>query len=400
MSAQGFYAQSVYVPAPRPENPRQRSNSLPIGLASMNAEEAGMLFSAAEKATARRRRIVSVDSPAWSESPCTSPNSFPMPSVSTIKPSPLSQFMSFSGVHASESAQADLRAHRESLRNFETDQNAVALESPDFMLSPQLSLPISPRRQVASRPLKDYADGLFMFTQSRLTTTIPQPPPTAIPCVPDLQINEEPVSRQLDFFPRPALMSHFSDWSTNTGSDGLDSSRRASMTTPPELDISLMSPDSFFGPGNASSTPKLGYSGASSSRTYASSPTYDPPSELPARTPPSRAQFPVQSQMEEFSYFTNFDQYYNRDSIDTVQPASPDALVIDLSPDDDSPAVPVAAPRRPRTDTAVRDAAVQRRCCGTPGSGNVSTPSTPFDRGVHIAEVAVRIPHWLVGAIG
>jgi hypothetical protein len=420
MLAPETYSQSVYLPSShRPYIPqRQRSTSLPPGLACMNTQEAVIIFSAAEKATARRRRIQSVDTPAWAESDAnTSSEPTPMPSASTIKPSPLSQFMNSSGIHhAAEMAQnmTGQQPRRQTLQPMTVHISPPATPDLDASFPDDLdhSLPVSPRRQVASRSLKDYADGLFQFTQNRLTSTVPNVPVQAL--LQSIEITEEPVSSQLDKFPRPGLQSRFSDWSTvgmNSQAPTRDQSRRSSLATPPEVDIGLMSPNSFFGAGQA--TPKLGHSGASSARTFASSPTYDPPTKMPEATPPSRP-VPVQvSNSEEFSYFANFDSFYNRESatgIDNEESTQsseeqPEAMIIDLSPFEQtasaSPMIPFQ--RRQRADTSILDP-TYRRTCGsnknTPGSGrNGSTPSTPFERGIQYAEVAVKIPHWLVGAI-
>jgi hypothetical protein len=183
-SPQAQHSKSMYLLPPRPEVSRQRSNSLPVGLATMNAQEADMIFSAAEKATARRRRIASVDHAAIVDEDMTtdSPEFSPMPTASTIKPSPLrnASRQRFARPSTSESIQTVVARSR-ALCDLDPNQVSNGRESPSAISSTEIifkSLPVSPvsptKRQVTTRSLKNYADGLFQFTQTRLVSHIPQ----------------------------------------------------------------------------------------------------------------------------------------------------------------------------------------------------------------------------------
>jgi len=418
MSTQELHSRSVYLETPRPEVLRQRSYSLPLGLISINAEEAGILFSAAQKATARRRRIVSVDNTTWMDGPGSHSEPTPPLSASTIRPTPHARFSGFSGVHVPESKPVLVDIHRTTRKRAQTHMDR-SQTSPVKSVSPisiLQSLPSSPKRQVP-HSLKNYADGLFHFTQARLGSTIPQIQSTlgalSPTQVPDLSFDDEPVSEQLNRFPRPGLQSHFSDWSIATGAESSrDHSRRSSVVTPPEVDYPLMSPDSFFGGGQ--SMPKLAHAETGIVETCASSPTYNPFAAALLTKTPDR---PLHAHEEEdISYFSNF-QYFNRDSNEIptdIPQQQPERLVIDLSPLEvphRAPAAPAPQRRRAETvvraDTAVRAPSIARTCsidvCAPSSrsrsvSRGRSSPATPLERAMLTAE-AVRIPRWLVGSI-
>jgi len=182
---------------------------------------------------------------------------------------------------------------------------------------------------------------------------------------------------------RPSLESKFSDWSISTGnSDSRRSSVDMSSPQPIELDSSLMSPDSFFA-GLEETPRRRDFLRETQGSGYASSATYDPPLGMPALTPLSRVA-KVKSTKEEFSYFTNFDQYLDR--------GEPESLEINLSPIEvaNSPITPPVMRRR--ADTVIRAPLIARSCSAGPTNSRFaqSTPSTPFD----------HVPNWLVGAIG
>jgi hypothetical protein len=281
--------------------------------------------------------------------------------------------------------------------------------SPSSVASPRTlfnSLPMSPRRQVPSRTLKNYADGLFMFTQNRLNSAVPQLHEPKSEQVPSIQIEEAPILTEIVEGGRPPLQSHFSEWSVQSR-DSDTGALPASWHTPAppsDFDFGLMSPDSFFGEA-AQTTPQFGWaecrSGGSGS-TYASSGTYEPPSSFPSSTPASQVST-KQTMDEELSYFANYTQYFGNDRSSTVTQIlheRPESLLIRLSPMEiQSPRTP---PRvsfaRQRADTAIRDP-VKVGTCSTPEPRSKTSPSTPFEQ-MQVADVAVRVPQWLVGAIG
>jgi len=379
------HCQSMYIPPPtRPDVGRQRSNSLPVGLLSMNGQEAGMMFSAAERATARRRKLVSVDTPSWMNGPSETIRQSSRPSTRrTVKQS---QFRQVTQVRISQSYQAKPSRALQDLDASQVTNARSTSPSTDFLLK---SLPISPasptKRQVSTRSLKTYADGLFQFTQNALVAKIPQlaSPPQSPNIFEDVFSDELALSKTPSHSQRPSLESKFSDWSISTGnSDSRRSSVDMSSPQPIELDSSLMSPDSFFA-GLEETPRRRDFLRETQGSGYASSATYDPPLGMPALTPLSRVA-KVKSTKEEFSYFTNFDQYLDR--------GEPESLEINLSPIEvaNSPITPPVMRRR--ADTVIRAPLIARSCSAGPTNSRFaqSTPSTPFD----------HVPNWLVGAIG
>jgi hypothetical protein len=377
----------------RPENPRQRSNSLPIGLAMMNAEEAGLLFSTAERATARRRRIASVDTPTWTDGPeraIQSPISQIEPSSNMIKPSPLRQVTQLRNSHSPEPS-----SNRRALSNLDPSQVNERCLSPTANLLMK-SLPISPisptKRQVPTPSLKTYSESLFQFTQRALVSRIPLSPP---PQTPNL-FEEELVlpKNNRTHSQRPSLESRFSDWSISTSDP---SSRPISMVlTPPplELDPVMMSPDSFFA-GFEDTPKKSEFNRLKESNGYASSETYDPPTWQP--TPIPGAVSVVESSTEEFSYFTNFDKYLDPQPTQCTQDP-PESLEINLSPIESnrSPVTPSVLART-RAETVIRAPILSRSCSLGPSAVQYtqSTPVTPYQRADSIV-----MGNWAVGAVG
>lgn len=398
-------ATSMYLQPDRPINPRQRSNSLPIGLATLNAEEAGILFSAAEKATARRRRIVSIDTSAWPiDSPMEEDLNWPLPSNSTIKPSPLRNVTTQDfkvKMVALEGSRLDTRSR--ALRDLDTNQivNGRTCSPPRAYPDSLRSLPvpvdsISPtRRQVTTRSLKSYADGLFKFTQNRLVSTIPQVKEHLVSPVASV-LQDEPVSSQKATTPkpRPNVESHFSDWSVTTRGSVLVQDTTL-LNTPPvfDMDAALMSPDSFFGEFDE----LLGRKDIDRLRRttgYASSETYEPSCEFPFLAP--LLQPKKLKPAEEFSYFANFDQFMNQDSQPALEP--PESLAIIISPLEHTLSPPTPPPpRRVRAATAIRQPIISRSCSSGPIARFArSSPATPYQ----IKQVGIRIPNWCVGAMG
>ena len=410
MPPYGQHAQSAYLDPGRPEISRQRSNSLPIGLAMMSKEEAGIIFSAAERAHSRRRRTIAFHGPGSNESPLESHEISPFPTTSTLKPSSLS-FMLRSPPQSGCTQETDQYmdedseslSHVPALEPSSPCQTSPSIQSTHSLLN---SFPISPRRRVA-RPLKGYADGLFSFTQSLLNSTIPQVQTSSPPPVPFIYAEEPTTSSEDAGGRRPMLQSHFSAWSESTQETGagmLPNSWRTSFDpNSSDFDFGLMSPDSFF--GEAQTTPRfgnsIGHNARRESSGYASSGTYEPPTSFPASTPQSRGtKF---STKDDFSYFSDFSQFCDRNG-------RPDSLVIDLSPIE-----AIRTPRTPppalgqRADTAIRDPVPREpvivsscTASGTPGSGSmISSPHSPLEHlEVQTADVAVRVPNWLIGAIG
>jgi hypothetical protein len=404
-SPQAPYSHSMYLLPPRPAVSRQRSNSLPVGLATMNAQEADMIFSAAEKATARRRRIASVDHAALVEEDVPDNTGFsPLPTTSTIKPSPLRNVTTQKRDRpsTSESVQTII-AHSRGLCDLDPNQQSDGEKSPSATSPTEFifkSLPVSPvsptKRLVQTRSLKNYADGLFQFTQTRLVSHIPQiGSPTFENNFDELDSSTSTSTHTA----RPSLDSHFSDWSISTRDVESRRSSLAGQDTPPvEIDPALLSPDAFFSTFEDTPRRKNFNIRLSNNSGYASSETYDPPSGLPPPTPPSRYS---KSQAEDFSYFTNFDKYIDQDAIveaDSINLEPPESLAIKLSPIEvlNSPYTPPAPAFRRRADTAIRAPLLSSSCSGTPGSqfGHHSPSSA-----LQIAQVAVQVPHWLIGAI-
>jgi hypothetical protein len=408
-SSYGQYVRSLYVQKNRPIILRQRSNSLPPGLALMNAEEADIMFSAAERATARRRKMVSVDH-TLSKTRLDGPDNSSI-SNTTIKSSLLRQV---TAIHASinkplppEPPKNCTQEEISPMENNSVYNKSVppAITLPESILQPIPVTPLSsPRRQVASRSLKSYADGLFEFTQHRLTSTIPQlridPPQVS----PDGIFEESSEPRVLASVvspqpPRPFLQSRFSDWSVTTGANA--ESRRTSLAyTPIDLDSDMMSPNSFF--SDSKDTVNQMEFNRLSGVSFASSETYEPPSTLPPPTP--LGQTPALDGKEEISYFSNFDVYLHQESPQRDWPLVEDGLaenvIIDLSPMelDESPQLPPPRRQRERANTVIRGPVRS----DPPMQVSVSpytaytTPETPLQ----LAEVAVRVPNWLIGAIG
>jgi hypothetical protein len=399
---------SVNLEPPRPQYSRQRSNSLPAGLANMNAQEAGMLFSAAERATARRRRPFSIHTPY--RIPVVDSPKVPIhqrfDSAETIRPSPPPKDTPLAQPQPTLAPSAVItKRPRTALRDLDINQAMNGRTSP-ALVSTLKSLPvpvISPtRRQVGTTSLKSYADGLFQFTQTRLVSTIPNvlsPPPTSTA---DVFSDNDYSPKVNQRSPRPAFESKFSDWSVTTCES------RQSMIQEPEfstqqfdIDPSLMSPDSFF--GGFDDTPKRkNFSVRTFQSGYPSSEAYGPQSgEHQPLTPPPCLPEPIVSPVEEFSYFSNYDQY-----MDTTATSKADiigatealeSLAIEISPMESSQYLITPPPSiLQRANSDLQAPVLSRSCSGTPGyTFAVSSPATPYQ----LADVAVRIPNWLISSI-
>ncbi|KIW01094.1 uncharacterized protein PV09_07381 [Verruconis gallopava] len=244
----------------RPFLSRQRSNSVPaFGLVNVSAEEAGMIFSAAERATARRKRPLSVDSPGPvvekdydpSSLPATTFN-FSTPSRLGLGASPLRNVQRSESVRTlqSDSSSATLTTNG---NEDEIEPTPLASTFPASAAEPtNFSLPSSQssRRMVDNPVLKAYADGLFRFTQNRLNSAAPETLRTlglrrdpSLPSTPDLDVNELPRPT------RPVFRSQFSDWSSTRASSVAQPSSPSTPSeplTPSDEHSNLMTPDSFF----------------------------------------------------------------------------------------------------------------------------------------------------------
>jgi hypothetical protein len=328
----------------RPLLSRQRSNSVPaFSLVNVSAEEASVIFSAAERATARRRRPVSVDSPGPDlfrgyDTDSISPLvfNFSTPSRRGLSGSCLKYRVPSIASEPSIHSDDEITPTKDDSKPLpslphehmnqtpvsskdNTDRRSEDLVRPPLDTSVLSSPTMPPRRQVQSPTLKAYADGLFHFTQSRLQTAAPNnlrslgltldtsmdesPPPTP-------ELEEEEVTEMRTR--RPPLMSKFSDWSATTtdaedddddDDDGYLSSAPASPYTP-EMDSGLLSPDSFF---NADVTPRV-----AQQTQWTSLSSGRPSSSIEAAPRSQRSSNPFvstssNSTSDSFSYFAGFD---------------------------------------------------------------------------------------------
>jgi hypothetical protein len=411
-------------PSFRPNFSRQRSNSVPVfGLVNVSAEERSVLFNAAERATARRRRPVSVDSPGPAMSKGYDPESIQPRAFNFSTPSR----RGFGGSHlrnavpsivseqSTPSDEDEITPTRDdskplpalplesmtetpttSLENM--DQRPVVAEQTQSAVSSPSSSPISPRRQVPNQTLKAYADGLFLFTRSRLQTAAPQnlkslglsvdssseesPPPT-----PEL---EEDEVREMSPV-RPPLRSQFSDWSATTTDseddyDGYLSSAPASPHTP-DMNTSLLSPDSFFG---VDITPRV------AQRTqWTSLSSARPSSGIEAAAPQSLRSSTTfgttsaNSTSDTFSYFTGFDSVTAAVETTSSQNHTPLELLQSpyYTPSRTQPPLPNSHASHSEPTSSVSDFTPFYRVEGlTPGMDEMIDLSRP--------------PSWLVRAIG
>ncbi|TID24111.1 hypothetical protein E2P81_ATG02417 [Venturia nashicola] len=288
----------------RPAFSRQRSNSVPVqfSLVNVSDEEASVLFSAAERAMARRRRPVSVDSPGpiinnthdRADVPKRAFN-FSTPSRFGIGKSPLRHAVARISMDDAVKAEKEndnldvmLQHECEETPSYEVEpapipsrellctsrellctSSMVSVRPPSSSSTTSSQDPISPRRQVAGPNLKAYADGLLLFTQSRLNNVAPQVvyssghrSDSSVPPTPDLIHEYEQDVMELSF-ERPALRSHFSNWSSTTDETVEDdddaASRRMSFASSieprtPDEEFDMISPDSFF---NEEATPRV-----------------------------------------------------------------------------------------------------------------------------------------------
>lgn len=370
-----------------------------------------MLFSAAERATERRRRPFSIHTPYridHSQRPGAPPH-VRYDSATTIRPSPPPKDTPTQDLSMSRPitaiAKKELKAR--TLKNLDVNRVMNGRKPPPQVpgLKPLPILVHSPiKRQVTNPSLKNYADGLFEFTQTRLVPMIPNilsPPPSSTADVfgnVDASVHDERSPQ------RPTFESKFSDWSITTCSTRDSVLPEATMTRQAiATDLSLMSPDSFFGAHD--DTPRRqDFSLKSYQSGYPSSEAYGSHSgeHQPLSSPPCVNEAIV-SPAEEFSYFTNYDQYLDVDSTSKAHCLSAtealEDLAFEISPIETSRYATSPLPQLQRSNTSfLQPPGLSRSCSsGTPlHTFAASTPVTPFQQ----AQVAIQIPHWLIGAIG
>jgi hypothetical protein len=170
-----------------------------------------------------------------------------------------------------------------------------------------------------------------------------------------------------------------------------------------DLDSELMFPDPFFNSTNEGFKETEFNFNRISGVSFASSETYQPPSTLSPPTP-VLDRTPGSDDKEEISYFTNFDVYVAQETPQRDWPLPGedhvDNVIIDLSPLELPETQQVPPPRvlRDRANTVIRRPVRSAPALQStaPPHMSCSRTSTPLQ----IAEVGVRIPHWLIGAIG
>lgn len=380
----------------RPYLGRQRSNSVPtLGLVNVSDDEASMLFSAAERATARRKRPVSVDSPgpvieaAYKQEQLPERTfNFSTPSRHGFGKSPLRHVQRSASVSTLASDPTITSTSSPGSDPEDMEPTPLASQFPSSVRSPGPQAlptsPLSPRRVAPNPVLKAYADGIFNFTQTRLNSAAPETLKTlglrrdpSLPATPELDVNEIPTPQ------RPVFRSQFSDWSSTRASSVFEPSSPSSPAEPrtPDDQTALMTPDSFF----AEVTPRVSQTAqwaASLSSARASSnlggDTFfiDSPT---MGTTLSRQRTDSVTSSEAFSYFAGFDG---------ATEAAGTRLSHDLSP--------IARQYRLQTST--------RMPRSTPTSSVSNHPPYTLYQQAHspYAEMASlsRTPSWQVPAVG
>jgi hypothetical protein len=389
------HCRSFFIPANRPVIPRQRSYSLPPGLALMNAEEATMIFSAAERATLKRRRIASMDTPFTVEDQPIMDSRLSNLSSEGPKAAPVtSQKISANPINAAE--QNELQAPREAGNRSPcprvTGGATMKAALPPIQHFPSSPLfQISPRRLVTSPLLKTYADGLYEYTRTRLTAAVPQ---FRVGCARSCEYLDHNQMSSAKPAPRPGLESRFSDWSIITGDSTL-SRQESRAVTPDPIDSEMMSPGSYF--DFLEKTPKKSEVDRSSEITYASSETYDPPSILPPPTPPSHAGLGE----DEPSYFSNFDEYLRGDEsqLHSQLSCQPETSTINLTPMELLQTIRTSpSSARPSSKTAIRDLS-ETDIASVGAKGVACEGSSSLSSHFQTANLAIRVPNLLIGAI-
>jgi hypothetical protein len=394
------HCQSFFLSASPPVLSRQRSYSLPPGVALMSAEEATIIFSAAERATSRRRRMASVDTPFTVErQPRVESGS--NSSLEGLTPAPMTlQNISNDLINAADHNQVAVRGEvdRQSPCPWGTDGAATKADLQSTEPFPSVPLfPTPPRRLVTSPLLKTYADGIYEYTRSCLTTVVPRFRVGSV--ISDEHFDHDQISSARPIS-RPRLESRFSDWSITTCDSSL--SRQGSRTvTPGPLDGDVKSPDPFS--NFRAKEPSKSDVDGSGVITYASSEADIPSSTLPPPTPHSHPR----PRDDEFSYFTNFDMYLRHDESpkQSQRPIhEPKAGTFNLPPIAQqlqtirSSLSPTGSPSN---TTAVRDTSeldVVASVAATGGAVRDVGDSSPSRR-FRTAHRAIRVPNLIVGAI-
>lgn len=256
------------LPPSRPNLNRQRSNSVPTPQCiNFSAEEASMLFTAAERATARRRRNISVDDNDMGSTLSRKRTSRSLDDLSSrpgkdrLPPVLSGPSTPSTEIHRRTGSDGSLYPDTPST----TRQSRIPIPGRS---------PTSPARLVSTTSMKAYADGLHAFTQSRLHNAIesaphfaehiiaPSPPispsqfvfPEPPQLFPDV-LEDDP---HLGVMPkRPHLTSHFSNWSSTSAEDDEEDaipSRRSSRPILSRGVSAVTGPSPLRGYTNTSST--------------------------------------------------------------------------------------------------------------------------------------------------
>lgn len=378
------HGQSLFIPASHPVLSRQRSYSLPPGLALMSAEEATMMFSAAERATTRRRRLASAAASFNVEEhqpilESGSNSSVPSPEAAPVTP----QNASTDQLNAPKQNQVAVSEGVDHQSNFSWETDDAATKADIQSTHPFSALPLFPASPTSPRPpatspmLKTYADGIYEYTRSRLTTAV----------APRFQVDSATSDDPLDHgqtslaksVSRPKLKSHFSDWSISTSGPSLSRQGSRTVISGP-LNGGVDSPDPLFDFDFLTTEQNRNSVDASGVVTYASSEALVSSSTLPLPTTSH-----PRPRDDEVSYFSNFDLYLHDDER-SKQPQRPGyrskTTPFNLSPVRIRDASgPGAAESVGTSGGAVRDIG--------------SSPSQLF----RTAHLAVRVPSAMVRAI-
>jgi hypothetical protein len=360
------HGQSLFMPR-HPVLRRERSYSLPPGLALMSAAEATMIFSAAERATSRRRMASMGASFAAARRPIldSGPNSsLPSPEAAPLTP------QNAPADNTAEENRVTVEIDHQSNFFWGTDETPTKEDLQTTEPFPLFSAsPTSPRRLATSPMLKTYADGIYEYTRSRLTTVAPRFRVDSVTSDDEDQTSAEPVSR-------PMLQSHFSDW-TITTCGALSREGSQSMMPDPLDDVDSPYPFfdfDFFPPAPSEARPEV---------TYASSEALGSSSTLPLATPLSHPH----AGDGEVSYFSNFEYLHESPK----QPQRPSRqrkpVTFSLSP--------LPSP----SDTATPGASDPYAESVDTGGGAVRDIGEESSTAFQTARLAVRVPNAMIGTI-
>jgi hypothetical protein len=234
--------------------------------------------------------------------------------------------------------------------------------------------PTSPKRLVTSPMEKTYADGIYEYTRSRLTTAVaPRFRIDSVTSDDHQTSSARPVSR-------PTLTSHFSDWSITTC--GTLSRQGSLLVMPNPFEDDANSPEPFFDFDFLA--PESNTEFGPGAVTYASSEALVSSSTLPLPTPPS---YPRPGD-DEISYFSNVEYLHESPK----QPQRPGRKT--------KPVTFTVSPMPSPADTTVGDACEPNGLAsvGTSGGAVQDVGEEPA-AGLQTARLAVRVPHVLIGTV-